>query len=379
MKILYLINALPKVGPVNVLESIIRGLDREVYKPHILVLRSEDTQGNDSIFRLLEVDITYLHLSLWTLELRTKSVAFQIKQYAQTIGADIIHLHGYHPDLLGNYLSDRYPTVSTQHNIAVEDFRYSKGYLVGSYMSYRLWHALSDKVTLVGISERVSTYCRQSSPRSYTKTIYNGVSTTRFRLHSPEECKSLRLRLLPELPSGAEIWLVLGSLCSRKDPMTIIRAFVQLLSVGALSDESYLIFLGDGPLRTQCEQTLGDLMAERVRFLGFQPNAEEFLATADYLISASHSEGFGLNVIEAILSGVVPIVSNIAAHRELLRGLPRYEALTFSPLDTLGLGRSILAAKGMKMQLSERELVAHRFSEESMATQYMLLYKELYQ
>lgn len=376
-KILYLINALSQVGPVNVLESIIRGLDRSLYEPHILVLRSEDDCGHDAVFAHLAVSIGYLRCSLWAMEITTGRVAERVAHYADALGANLLHLHGYHPDLLGACLSRRYRSVSTQHNVAIEDFRYAKGKFLGSYMAYRLWQALPRLTALVGISERVSSYCLGQCPELQVSTIYNGIDTERFRAVRAAERVELRKRLFPELPTDAELWLVCGALIPRKDPMCSLRAFVQLLSIGALSDKAHLLFLGDGPLLDTCRQSVGTLMLERVHFLGFRPNVQEYLAAGDYLISASHSEGFGLNVVEAILAGQSVVISDIGAHRELLQGLPKYLELMFAPGDAHALGQSMLRVRGMSLTEAERELVAERFSERLMAQRYMELYNSL--
>lgn len=377
LRVLYLINSLPQVGPVNVLESLIRGLDRQLVEPHILVLRGEDPSGHDAVFAALGVRVGYLRCSHWELELRTRSVAQRVAGYADEVGAQILHLHGYHPDLIGGLLSEGYVTISTQHNISREDYLLGKGRLLGSYMNARLWRALRKQTALVGITEHVSAFARvqHSSGRIYT--IHNGVDTARFAPLEAEERAVLRLRLLPDLPPDAVLWLVCGSLSRRKDPMTALRTFIQLLSVGELTDRDYLLFLGDGPLRAELEREVGKLLEGRILLLGFCSNAEEYMAVADYLIAPSHSEGFGLNVVEALLSGLVPIASCIPAHRELLEGLPRLVGLAFPPSDVYTLGQSMQQARGLRLAEEERRVAATAFSQETMARRYTELYIQL--
>lgn len=377
-RVLYLINALPQVGPVNVLESLIRGLDRQRVEPYILVLRSEDPSGHDRVFTDLGVSVMYLRCSHWQLELCTWAVARRVAEYADRLGAKILHLHGYHPDLIGGLLSGRYVTISTQHNISREDYRLGKGWLIGSYMHARLWRALRRQTALVGITEYVTAFARSQHPLGRIYTIYNGVDTARFAPLGIEERAHKRLRLLPDLPSDAVLWLVCGSLSRLKDPMTAVRAFVQLLSVGKLTDRDYLIFLGDGSLRVELGREVGELLKGRIQLLGFCSNVEEYMAVADYLIAPSHSEGFGLNVVEALLSSLVPITSSIPAHRELLEGFPRLAELTFTPGDAHALGLSMQQARELRLTEEERTMAATAFSQETMAKRYTHLYMQLY-
>lgn len=377
-KILYLINSLPQVGPVNVLEALIRGLDRREIEPHILVLRSEDPNGHDIVFTDLGVSVTYLRCSYWQLELRTAWVAKQVAQYADRLGVRILHLHGYHPDLIGGLLSGRYITISTQHNISKEDYIYSKGRLIGSYMNARLWQSLSRHTALVGITEYVSSFIRSQHPTGDIYTIYNGIDTSRFcPMASKELLIKERKRLLTSLPTDAEVWLICGSLSRLKDPMTAVRAFVHLLSVGKLTERDYLVLLGDGPLRSEIERQVGELFCERILLLGFRSNVEEYLRVANYLIAPSHSEGFGLNVVEGLCSALVPVVSDIPAHCELLEAMPRLRELTFCAGDVHALGERMLQAKGQRLTEEEYNSTLHSFSQESMAQQYTNLYRSL--
>lgn len=375
--ILYLINALPQVGPVNVLESLIRGLDRARFAPHILVLRSEDPSGHDGVFSALGVPIAYLRCSYIDLELRTRRVAERVARHAAAVGAQILHLHGYHPDLIGGQLTGRYITISTQHNISIEDYCLGKGRLLGTYMSFRLWRALARQTAIVGISDRVCAYCSTQLPRGRIYRMYNGVDTQRFRPLPPSERVAERQRLFPNLPADAQMWLVCGSLSRLKAPTTALRAFVHLLSVGALSERDYLVFLGDGPLRSALEQQRGAALQDRVLLLGFRSNVEEYMRVADYLIAPSQSEGFGLGVVEGLLSGLVPVLSDIPAHRELLAPLPRLGGLTFAPTDAHALGERMIEARGLSLRDEERQRIARAFSRETMAGEYMQLYAQL--
>jgi glycosyltransferase involved in cell wall biosynthesis len=86
---------------------------------------------------------------------------------------------------------------------------------------------------------------------------------------------------------------------------------------------SYLVFAGDGPLRTDLEaeaHTLG--IAHSVRFLGFmnQSNLPAVYRSSDVLVLPSEYEAFGLVVNEAMLCGCPVIVSDrVGARFDLVR------------------------------------------------------------
>ena len=86
-----------------------------------------------------------------------------------------------------------------------------------------------------------------------------------------------------------------GRLRTEKGFQTIIKAIKEL-------PENYkLLIIGDGPV-----------------FVGNKDNVERYLKVGDLYVSASHSEGFGLTIIEAAAAGLPILASNISAFRELL-------------------------------------------------------------
>lgn len=64
-------------------------------------------------------------------------------------------------------------------------------------------------------------------------------------------------------------------------------------------------------------------------FKGYTFNVDEYLKAADYAICASRSEGFGLSCVEALMTGVPVIASDIGPFRELQPGILNYKIYIF--------------------------------------------------
>jgi glycosyltransferase involved in cell wall biosynthesis len=121
-----------------------------------------------------------------------------------------------------------------------------------------------------------------------------------------------------QIPAHASIVLFCAKLQPWKGPTDLLQAF-SLANI----PESYLIFAGDGPLRTSLEQTARDLgIADRVRFLGFmnQSQLPSAYRAADLLVLPSHYEPFGLVVNEAMLCRLPVVISDrVGAKFDLVR------------------------------------------------------------
>ena len=110
------------------------------------------------------------------------------------------------------------------------------------------------------------------------------------------------------ISADASVILFSGKLQSWKRPHDLLRAFAQ-----ADIKESFLVFAGDGPLRSSLEEEAALLgVADRVRFLGFvnQTRLPAVYRSCDLFVLPSEYEAFGVVVNEAMLCNCPVIVSD---------------------------------------------------------------------
>lgn len=139
-----------------------------------------------------------------------------------------------------------------------------------------------------GVAESLRNYLGRDAPPIHV--VPNGVRLERFSVR--REPKSGR--------DGLEV-VVVGSLDSRKDVATAIRAVAGLSGVR-------LRVVGDGPQRESLAHLANQVEGTKVLFLGRRHDIPEILATADVFLSTSRYEGFGIAAVEAMAAGV-PVVA----------------------------------------------------------------------
>lgn len=367
--IVYIVNQLRKSGPVNVLRDIISKLDRDRFKPVIIKFMQDDlARSITEQFREMDIDIYEMRLSFWNLELETGMVAYKLDLLLDKIRPDLIHTHGYHPVLVTSRLKYSCPKVETLHCISCEDFIYSKGYVLGYYMNWRYLKRLYYMDCCVAISKTIQKFYRMKLLKSNVELIYNGIDENVF----VRKKHKMELRTKLKLPLDKKIFLVVGSLEIRKDPVTIIKAFKQSLN----KESSHLIFLGQGPLKNKCgKMTEND---PNIEFKGYVFNVFDYFMAADYSICASRSEGFGLNFIEALMAGVPVIGSKIGPFNEFAALYPQLQPLQFATGNVNELAEKITYAMSNSIEIENLipDLIS-RFSATAMAQSYMRLYDEL--
>lgn len=372
--ILYVVNQLRKSGPVIVLQNIIRHLDRTRFKPLIVKLMKDDPDRSiTSQFIEMDVKVFELGYSFKELELRPSKVAREVERLAKKCKADVIHTHGYHPVLVAAQMKGPYVRMETLHCICLEDFVFSKGVLLGRYMNWRYLRNLNRLDAAAAISQSVGEFYRPILSHTKVHLVYNGVETTQFKLVTGLSKVAMREKL--GLPSGRNLFISVGALSAGKDPCTIIEAYKKAFHPDD-PQAPLLLFLGQGVLAEKCKKMV--VGWDSVIFKGYVFNPNEYLQAADYSVSASQSEGFGLNIIESLLCGVPTICSNIGPSTEFVAPYPALKQLQFRVGNLDELKEKLREVNQSPINMTGIiEDVAKRFSAQRMSGDYMELYTNI--
>ena len=116
---------------------------------------------------------------------------------------------------------------------------------------------------------------------------------------------------------GGPVALFLGELKPRKNVGFLLRVWGE---VAARVPSAVLLVAGDGPERRRLQHLARQLgIEDRVRFFGRVPEADKpmLYALADVFLFPSLLEGFGMPVLDAMVSGVPALVSCRGALPEL--------------------------------------------------------------
>ena len=138
--------------------------------------------------------------------------------------------------------------------------------------------------------------------------VQNGVDTDYFVPLNKEGKRELRNELHLR---NVRTFLVLGLLLPRKNNSLIIDAFKE---VG--DSFGQLIIVGGGPEDESLKKRAAN--NPNIIFTGHTSAPLEYLQASDFLISASLAEGLPNTVLEAISCGLIPLLSDIMPHKELV-------------------------------------------------------------
>lgn len=148
---------------------------------------------------------------------------------------------------------------------------------------------------------------------------------------------------------GAFNFLWVGRLNANKDPLTVLKAFSEYQHINRAA-RLFLIYQEQDLLAAVKRIIQSQGLEQVVNLVGKMPREDiaSWYSAADYYISASHQEGSGYALLEAMACGCVPIVTDIAPFRKITGG-GQY-SLLFKPGDDAGLLTCLRSLAGVNQQ-----------------------------
>lgn len=360
----FIVNQLKDLAPIKVISKTIKGV-RKLGITRIMVICLRE-QHKEDIPNYFPENIEYISLnnSFMTLEIQSKKVSTHIYNILTTHNISIIHSHSYQADIISSYLPSNIKKISTQHNIAIEDFTLSKGKTLGYWMSKRLLFSLKKFDYIIGVSKIVEEYCKKhiKKDKPVISHIYNDISLPKYNdIKVTRKTKKL---------------IFCGTLTKRKDPLLLLEAFTELLRDNEIPKYTTLEILGEGYLLERAKE-IANGYNENIFFKGFRTDAIEIMKDCDIFVSCSKSEGLGLSLIEAIAIGLVPICTDILAFREIIGEDKIANDLKFTVGDKHSLKNSIIKAINTNPTNELKNDIINRFSIGNMAIKYFDLYQSI--
>jgi sugar transferase (PEP-CTERM/EpsH1 system associated) len=179
-------------------------------------------------------------------------------------------------------------------------------------LTHRLMTKLRDKV--ISVSKDLKDYMinEVGIPSEKVVVIYNAVDCN----HSHSFTQSDDLRHEFGLINGHPVVGIIGRLVPVKDHSTLLKASVKVF---ASMPEAKLVIVGDGPLRSELNDTTRELrISDRVLFLGHRNDVPDLLPLMDVVVLCSLHEGSSLTLLEAMADGKAVIATTVGGNPELV-------------------------------------------------------------
>lgn len=144
-----------------------------------------------------------------------------------------------------------------------------------------------------------------------------GVNLTRFH---PDVSAYISGRSELNVNDSTIIYIYVSQFIKRKNHRLLIDSFRKLLK---LNPDSLLLLVGTGSNMESIKQLVTDYgLVANIMFLGYRSDVEKLYQLSDVLVSTSSQEGFPINLVEGLASGLPLVVSDIRGHRDIVLKAP---------------------------------------------------------
>lgn len=352
-------------GAEQVLYTLLRGLDRDVWNP---VLVYHPFPGISPFIKEIE-NVGVRTIS--TPEIRSYRDLGSIIKLSSTLRdlrPAIFHANLNWPlsckyGLVAAFLARVGIILATQHLFPGLGWRRGR-------LEQRLISRLVD--TYIAVSDDVARQMREIiTPGNKVAVVHNGILIKDY----DNNCNGTPVQdALATIKSGREnmpIVLTIARLDEQKGHKYLLKAATGV-------PKALFVFVGDGPERASLENEARELcLSDRVVFLGQRNDVRELLQGCDLFVLPSLYEGLPLSIMEAMAAGKPVIASNIGGVNELIRD-GETGCLVY-PGDPHALARAINTlvsnpALSRKIAMAGKELVEKEFSAKSMAAGVTSIY-----
>ena len=279
-------------------------------------------------------------------------------------------LHRHRPDVFfspDGFLCEAtdVPTVLTVHDLAFEHMPDGVPPLVRWF--YRRFMPRftrrADRLIAVSHATRHDLVDTYGLPPDQIAVIENGVDEA-FQPLPRDARQAVRDRRT----NGRPFLLALGSIHPRKNIVRALQAFDVLAREDP--DLCFVLTGAEGWRTGAVHDTINTLYhGDRLLRTGHLPDGEvaRLLAAADALVYVARFEGFGLPVVEALVSGTPAVIARSAP----LADLDGQGAHTVDPLDVDDIARGIREARTHRVDASHRTALRQRFDWDEAARRTM--------
>lgn len=299
MNILQIISAPASGGAEVYVKDLAKYLSSQGHNLHVAFLSSAHDAGRDTKYEeyfLNDLKSSGVQTYIIGNETRKKPWLgiIRLQKYIKKNGIEICHTHLAYGIIFSAFLD--IPVIYTHHTI---EPRWGK-------VTYTIFNRIVDKY--VGISEKCALALTKYTGREIA-TIFNAVSEDKFK-------SLIRQRKLENIMNVSMV----GRLVAEKDYFNILEALT-LLDANTLRKVKLRI-AGEGSSEYK-KEILSFIdqkgLNKNVELLGVVNNIPKFLYESDVFVMSSSSEGLPIALIEATLSGLPSIVTDVGGCSEVIK------------------------------------------------------------
>jgi glycosyltransferase involved in cell wall biosynthesis len=355
VRVLFLVDSLAGGGAESVVANLVNYLaqNKSDMTCHVVTLYHTDKKylsGKNFPFHCLNLGTKY----------SLKGIG-RLTSYLSTSQYDIVHTHLFPANYYAAITSLRFPRIRwihTEHSV----WNRRRQFPIVRKLEATVYSRFD---ITIAVSHLVAVSLKQWLPsiQAKVRVIPNGVSIPEVQRYSID------------LPSAEHAILFVGRLERVKGIDILLKAFA------SLSLPAILLLAGDGSQRSELEELALALgISDRIKFLGFQADVQQLMASVDCVVLPSRWEGLPMVALEAMALGVPVVAAEVGGLAEVIEHL--VTGWLVPPEDPQALARTLREVLFNKRQScyvgqNARQRIIESYSVEVMVQKTLNVYSEV--
>lgn len=374
LRIAMVVNNLNVGGLEKVVLSLLRGLDRKAFEPHLICLDGPGRMFEDQPLnpeRTLVLQKKPYKLGPIAVD---PGALWRLRRWVLDRDIQLLHAHNLAPlTYAGLVARTAWGPVRGRPRVVYSEHNQMYSASPRTLSRFRQYLRLADHVVAVSHDLKHKLLAAPMSARAPVDVIYNGIDGERFRSMSGDSVR----RELGVAPG--ELLIGTGVVLSRQKAIgNLVLAARQVLQQ---VPTARFAVAGDGPLRADLESQARELGLEsRFRFLGYRSDMHQVIAALDVYVLPSLWEGLPLALLEAMAMNKLIVCTRVGGNPEIVADA--VNGLVVEPGDVDALAAALVRALNDRaLQDSaanhNRAKFERQFSEPAMVTAHEHLYRQL--
>lgn len=368
--ILHLISSADFLGAERVVCELASEIaTKDGFKVHLALMGATDSLVKPFQLALGDSNVFFYYFpAKGKLDLRAIKM---IRCFIADNGISLIHCHGYKSDIYA-YLVRRFAgstirLLATNHTwkmrtLTEKIYKHLDLCVLKRFEQIvAVSDAVSNEMTLGGLDARK------------IHMIFNGISTTPV-----QQDNSLSMRVSLGLDNESIVVGCVASLTEEKAHKDLIAAFALLYEN---LPNIRLLLIGDGPLREDLTEQVGDLgLSGLVVFAGRRNDVRELYSAMDVFTLVSYNEGLPMAMLEAMAAGLPVVVTPVGAiPNVIIDGEQGLLAPAGDPAAQAAALHKLIVDPALRTLMGQvaYETVVKQYSSKRMAANYEQLYRQM--
>ena len=239
---------------------------------------------------------------------------------------------------------------------------------------------------IIAVSQAVASQLRADkvAPPEKISVVLNGIHARRFALAREQFNRDEFLQSW-KFPENSLLVGTVGELTPLKGQQDFLRAAAQISK--QIAGCNFIIagidHSPDGKNEAQIEEVIDELnLREQVRLVKWLDDLAQLYCALDVFVSASHTESFGLAIVEAMASRTAVVATQTEGAREIIRpGETGLLTAIGNPNELAAAIQSLSTDEAIRLRLAEaaQKDVAARFTVERMVDETEKIYRASFQ